>query len=302
MKILVKGTMAGLLLPSLLFAAERADPRLRSEPYDAKRVTTLYAKRGVTTHIQLENDEQIEYVSTGVGSDCTKSTDTWCVIAPLHGSQLFVKPKSEAAGSNNLAVATNRRAYSLRFVMVADEDDREPVYRLTYTYTRSKPVNTPPPTTEATQVEPALNVMPMALPLRSTAESVEERLQATPQVRNSNYTMKVGRHSGDIAPVLVFDDGRFTYFRYPNNRELPAVFQVGDDGQENVVNVHMETDPVTGRKDLLCADAVAKRFYLRRGQAVIGIWNESFDLDGVPPQNGTSIAGVERLLRTGSNP
>lgn len=302
MNVVVKGTVVGLCLPGLLLAADRADPRLRVEPYSAQRVTTLYAKRGVATHIQLEADEQIEYVSTGVGSDCAKATDTWCVIAPLRGSQLFVKPKSEASGSNNIAVATSRRAYSLRFVMVADEDEREPVYRLTFTYANPKPVSTPAPAREAAQREPERNAAPMVLPMPSAVESVEERLQATPQVRNANYTMKVGRRSDDIAPVLVFDDGRFTYFRYPNNREVPAVFQVGDDGQENVVNVHMETDPITGRKDLLCADVVAKRFYLRRGQAVIGIWNESFDLDGVPPQNGTSIAGVERVLRVGSNP
>lgn len=296
MERLLKSFAMLTLLPCCVIAADRNDPRLRTELYSPQQVTTLYAKRGVTTHIQLGDDEQIEYVSTGVGADCKSTTDTWCVIAPSHGNQLFVKPKSSASGSNNIAVATNRRAYSLRFLMVADDDAREPVYRLTYRFQVSKPEQVESSgSIPSSQVSASLDQT--LLPTPSSAETVKERLKATPQVVNADYSMKAGKHSEDIAPSLVFDDGRFTYFKYPNNREVPAIFQVSDNGQEQVVNAHMEIDPVTGRKDLLCVDVVAKRFYLRRGQAVVGIWNESFDIDGVPPLGGTTVAGVERVLR-----
>jgi type IV secretion system protein VirB9 len=30
---------------------------------------------------------------------------------------------------------------------------------------------------------------------------------------------------------------------------------------------------------------------------VVGIWNEAFDPDGVPPAQGTTVNGVERDLR-----
>ena len=36
--------------------------------------------------------------------------------------------------------------------------------------------------------------------------------------------------SEDIVPSLIFDDGRFTYLRFANNREVPAVFHVLGDG------------------------------------------------------------------------
>jgi type IV secretion system protein VirB9 len=109
---------------------------------------------------------------------------------------------------------------------------------------------------------------------------------------NGNYSIAVGKHAGDIIPTLVFDDGRFTYFKFPNNREVPAVFHVDSEGQESVVNARMEGD-------LLVADRISHKFYLRRGKAVVGVFNEAFDLDGIPPANGTTVSGVARVYREG---
>jgi len=36
---------------------------------------------------------------------------------------------------------------------------------------------------------------------------------------------------------------------------------------------------------------------LRAGSAVVGIWNEAFDPDGVPPDGGTTVPGVRRALK-----
>ncbi len=91
-------------------------------------------------------------------------------------------------------------------------------------------------------------------------------------------------------PTLVFDDGRFTYFRFPGNREVPAVFHVLGDGSETLVNARMEDD-------LLVVDRVSRRLMLRAGSAVVGVWNEAFDLDGKPPSDGTTVPGVQRLLK-----
>ena len=110
---------------------------------------------------------------------------------------------------------------------------------------------------------------------------------------NADYSISEGAGSEDIVPSLVFDDGRFTYFRFANNREVPAVFHVQGDGSEALVNVRMEGD-------LLVVDRVSRRLMLRAGQAVVGVWNEAFDPDGVPPTNGTTVPGVERT-RIGSH-
>ena len=39
---------------------------------------------------------------------------------------------------------------------------------------------------------------------------------------------------------------------------------------------------------------------LRAGAAVVGVWNDAFDLDGVPPVAGTTVPGVQRVIRSGS--
>ena len=98
----------------------------------------------------------------------------------------------------------------------------------------------------------------------------------------------------DIVPTLVFDDGRFTYLRFPGNREIPAVFHVLGDGGETLVNARMEDD-------LLVVDRVSRRLMLRAGSAVVGLWNEAFDLDGKPPGDGTTVPGVQRALRADSS-
>jgi type IV secretion system protein VirB9 len=129
----------------------------------------------------------------------------------------------------------------------------------------------------------------------STREIVAERLQAKPQIMNTHYSLAEGAGSADIVPTLVFDDGRFTYLRFPGNREVPAVFHVLGDGSETMVNTRMEDD-------LLVVDRVSRRLMLRAGSAVVGLWNDAFDLDGVPPLEGTTASGVQRILKANSTP
>ena len=116
-------------------------------------------------------------------------------------------------------------------------------------------------------------------------------MRLEPKVRNKSYSVAVGKDSEDIVPVMVFDDGTQTYFSFPNNRPIPTVFQTSPDQSEEMVNVRMQGD-------LLVADRVARRFVLRLGGSVIAIINEAFDLDGVPPVDGTTVPGVARVLRT----
>jgi type IV secretion system protein VirB9 len=271
------------LLVSRLDAAP-ADPRVRDVIYDEKSVVTVYVRRGVPTHVVLDPMEQIQFVGTGYGSDCKQPDDTWCIVASRGGTQFFVKPKSGASGANGVAISTNRRAYSLRFVVLADADPRDATYRLTYRYPPTAPA------TSGSNEAPLATVPQVLLEGPTSSEILRDRLHQAPAVMNGEYSMSIGKASGDIAPTLVWDDGRFTYFEFPNNRVVPAVFEVGPDGHESVVNVRMEND-------LLVADRVAKRFALRLDRAIVGIFNDAFDLDGVPPSNGTTVPGVERVLR-----
>jgi len=269
-----------------------ADPRLREVLYDPRAVVTVPVKRGVVTLVVLDADESITEVAAGLGGDCAKTEAAWCVAAQPGGRNLFVKAKSSASAPNNLAVVTDRRTHSFRFVVLADNDTKAPVYRLVV---KAPAVRSAPQTRLALRDAAPLMALPAMPPPPSPREVIAERLQAKAQVRNTNYSIAEGSGSEDIVPTLVFDDGRFTYFRFPGNREVPAVFHVLGDGSETLVNARMEDD-------LLVVDRVSRRLMLRLGSAVVGVWNEAFDLDGVPPGDGTTVPGVQRTYKAEANP
>ncbi|MCW5660115.1 MAG: TrbG/VirB9 family P-type conjugative transfer protein [Burkholderiaceae bacterium] len=262
------------------------DPRLREVIYDPRAVVTVPVKRGVVSLIVLDPDETITEVAAGLGGDCTKPEAAWCIAAQSGGRNLFVKAKSSAGAPNNLAVATDRRTHAFRFVVLPDGDARQPVYRLVVRAPAPPPAVLKP----TVRAEPPTAAMPAVPPPPPPQEIVAQRLQAKPQVLNTDYSIAEGDASQDIVPTMVYDDGRFTYFRFPGNREVPAVFHVLGDGSETLVNARMEDD-------LLVVDRVSRRLMLRSGSAAVGVWNEAFDLDGVPPAGGTTVTGVQRLLK-----
>ncbi|HAX22021.1 MAG TPA: type IV secretion system protein VirB9 [Hydrogenophaga sp.] len=277
---------------SNLFAqtpAKPTDSRLRDVVYDPLAVVTVPVKRGMVTLVVFDPDEVITEVAVGQGGDCSKAEAVWCVAAQPGGRTLFVKAKSGADAPNNLAVVTDRRTHALRFVVLPDGDRQQPVYRLSVKAPRqSKPASGLTPQDLA-----ALAALPPIPSPPTPQQLVAERLQAKPTVMNTQYSLSEGDGSQDIVPTLVYDDGRFTYLRFPGNREVPAVFHVLGDGSETLVNARMEDDQ-------LVVDRVSRRLMLRAGTAVVGIWNEAFDLEGSPAEGATTVPGVQRMLKAGN--
>ena len=258
-----------------------SDPRIRYVTYSPDKIVSVPVRRGMVTHIVLAQDEAIvNQPAMGKGSDCARETDTWCVIAS--GRDIFIKPKTGAT-TNNMVLVTSQRRHAFDFSVIADTAVAKPVMRLSMVL----PPPALPPVLLARSAPPLATLAPSPM---SAREQIENRMRAEPQVRNTNYSVSVGASSEDIVPVMVFDDGTQTYFSFPNNRPLPTVFQTAPDQSEEMVNVRMQDD-------MLVADRVARRFVLRLGESVISIINEDFDLDGVPPVNGTTAPGVARVLR-----
>jgi len=276
--------LCGALFPAAV-SAESPDPRLREIWYDPQAVVTVPVKRGIVTDIVLDAGEAITDVASGLGGDCSKPEASWCIAAQPGGRHIFVKPKSTAAAANNLAVVTDKRTHSFRLEVLADGDLRAPVYRLSVRSAAPRAVVAPPP--------PLFAPSPLALEAipPSPAAVIAGRLLAAPTVVNTNYSLAEGVGSHDIVPSLIFDDGRFTYLRFAHNREVPAVFHVLGDGSEALVNVRMEDD-------LLVVDRISRQLTLRAGSAVVGVWNEAFDPDGVAPKEGTTVSGVARSVKS----
>jgi type IV secretion system protein VirB9 len=242
-----------------------SDPRVRHVSYRPDEVVRIDAQRGFATHIALDPHEHILVVAPG-------DRDGWQVVASKGDHDVYLKPQL-AAHDSNLEIRTDRRSYSFDLVVlplrVRFGNDEE-MYRVTFTYPDEMQTKT------QADAEQAL---------------VQARLSQPPVLRNARYSMQVMQHSDDIAPTAAWDDGRFTYIRIPNNRRIPAIFQVAEDDTESVVDRHMDGE-------LVVVHEVAKRFVLRLGDEVVGLWNDAYDMDGVPSKDGTTVSGVKRVLRS----
>lgn len=244
-----------------------SDSRVRRVLYEPDEVVRIETQRGFATHIALEPAEHIEVVAPG-------DRDGWQIVAQKGDHDVYLKPQL-AAHDSNLEVRTDRRSYSFDLVVLplaAKFDNDDVMYRVTFGYLPSAD------DVRKTQAEAA-------------AQTVKARLAATPVVRNSAYSMQVMPKSDDIAPTAAWDDGRFTYIRIPNNRRIPAVFRVADNHDESVIDRHMDGDTIVVHE-------IAKRFVLRLGDEVVGLWNDAYDVDGLPPKDGTTVSGVKRVLRS----
>jgi type IV secretion system protein VirB9 len=241
------------------------DSRVRQIVYAPDAVVRIRAQRGFATHIALDPHEQIQVVAPG-------DRDGWQVIANRGDHDVYLKPQLTAHNSN-LEIRTDRHSYSFDLVVLplkAKFGNGDEMYRVTFVY---------PDEAKARGYAD------------TDAQLVAQRLGQPPVVRNTRYSMQVMLHSDDIAPTAAWDDGRFTYICIPNNRRIPAIFRVADDGTESVVDRHMEGDAIVVHE-------VAKRFVLRLGDEVVGIWNDAYDMDGVPARDGTTVTGVKRVLRS----
>jgi type IV secretion system protein VirB9 len=281
------------------FAAELPEPgsrdqRVRYVTYKQDEVTTIHVSRGVITRIVLGEDEKIIIAATGFQGDCAKQEAEWCIRADVGTNHVWVKPKDHAT-HNNLEIRTDKRDYSLEFQVLADhkparsrkpsdgQGSEEAMYRVIFRH----PLPLPNP-----QNVMAMNAaMDHSKQAREEQQTLADRLASfTPEPKNWAYSMEVVSGSDEIAPALVFDDGRFTYFSFPPNRDIPAIFYLSPVGEETRLNVHME-------KEFAVVERMGRRFVLRLGQAVVGVWNEAYERDGIPPANGVTVSGVSRVLR-----
>ena len=270
------------------------DQRVRYVTYKQDDVTIIHVSRGVITRIVLGEDEKIIIAASGFQGECAKPEAEWCIRADVGTNQVWVKPKDQAT-HNNVEIRTDRRDYSLEFQVLADHklgrsrelSDGQGLEEAMYCVIFRHPLPLPNP-----QSVMALTAgLDQAKQVRDDQQAVADRLASfTPEPKNWAYSMDVLPGSDEITPALVFDDGRFTYFSFPPNRDLPAIFYFSPVGEETRLNVHME-------KEFAVVGRMGPRFVLRLGQAVVGVWNDAYEMTGVPPANGVTVSGVSRVLR-----
>ncbi|WP_312572970.1 TrbG/VirB9 family P-type conjugative transfer protein, partial [Brevundimonas sp.] len=110
--------------------------------------------------------------------------------------------------------------------------------------------------------------------------------------RNLDYSVQ---GATDLQPSEVSDNGRFTVLRFPGNQPIPAIFSVSPQGEEALI-------PFDVRGEFVVIHAVTSGLRLRRGRAVLCIFNEGYDPRGRATGTGTASPHVDRNLGQGARP
>ncbi|MDK4680020.1 P-type conjugative transfer protein VirB9 [Kingella negevensis] len=260
--------MAAIVLPFSVQAANipkgsPKDKRIQTAVYTPDDVFVVRTKVGVATVIQLENDERIigESSAMGIGH-----AEAWKMTA--RGNNIFFKPTAEHPDTN-LLITTNKRTYA--FDLKSTNGTPTPTYILRFNY----------PDTAFAQRRAA------AQKRIQSAEVFGQAQSAPPLNTNTNYW---GRGNKHLTPTHIYDNGRFTYFRFNNGRDLPTIYKVLDDGSEVLLNTHMDGDTVVVHE-------TAQQFVLRLNKQVLGIENRGFNSNGQFNQTGTDDNSSVRLLK-----
>lgn len=251
----------------------RLDGRIKHVIYKKNDVVRIDAFVGIGTQIILGEDEEITDYASGF-------SEGWDFVK--RGNTFYLKPKSLNADTN-LHIVTNKRPYAFELRLNKDWMQKGKGRNLPYDPKMAFRIEFVYPGDDAKKLSKDL-----------AEREIRNRLNAANMPRNWNYTMHVGEASREIAPTMAYDDGRFTYLKFPNNREIPAMFLVSADKSESLVNTHVIDDTVVIQR-------VGKEFVMRLGNAVIGLYNESYDPDGLPPENGMTAKGLKRVIKRGKN-
>lgn len=236
------------------------DSRVRTVAYRPNDVVAIEGRYGFLTMIELSEDERIENVAIG-------DSLAWQVVPSRSAHMLFLKPVEQNAATN-LAVVTNRRTYafSLSARPVTRNRSGAPVrdglYRVIFRY----------PEEEARQAELAAARARVEALARDREATAIRAASTTPTAWNMHYRMHGDRGA---RPKIALDDGRFTYFQFAANAEIPAVFAIEEDGAETLVNYVVKGPYVV-------VERLAPAWRLRAGENTARISNPRWRRDTAP--------------------
>ena len=162
----------------------------------------------------------------------------WQITPNRAATILFLKPLQRHAATN-MNVVTNHRVYSFQLSAVTPASAADPniLYRVSFRY-----------------------------PAEASVEAA-----APPPAPSYNFHYAT-TGATQVTPTRVFDDGQSTYFEFPPNADVPAIF-VLDGDQEEVANAQ-------ARGDFIVVDRLAAAFALRLGHRRAVVQNQHMSAAG----------------------
>lgn len=212
------------------------DSRIKTFVYNENDVFHVVVHYGYQSSIEFAKNEEIEATSLG-------NSYAWKYSAV--GRRLFLTAL-EGAAHTNMTVITNKHTYQfdLESRDPSNGVDDELVYVVRFFYP-DKNFNKPAPKVD-------------------TKKFLPERVIAEKRY-NFNYSLT---GPDNIAPIKVFDDGKYTYLKFKNhNANIPHILIVSDDGVE--VN-----SPYSREGEYIVIKTVVKKIALRLQNDLVYIYND----------------------------
>lgn len=230
---------AGLLPSSPAQAAKFPNPlitdnRVKQVAYDANQVYEVVGTYGFQTSIEFAPDEKVEVVTLG-------DSIAWQTVP--YRNRLFLKPV-EPNAETNLTVITDKRTYYFKLMSGKGRASQTFLVRFVY---------------------------PEALQRVATsgARGADGAAKAsTVDLSRMNIDYSTSGETAAIQLRRAFDDGQFTYLQFDKDAEIPAVYTVGPDGTESIVNTRREGG-------YLVVERTARQFTLRNGEAYLCVQNNA---------------------------
>lgn len=252
---------AGMSLPSYSASTpvgSSSDNRVKTVVYNENDVVSLRGHYGYQTTVSFATYERIQNISIG-------DSIAWQVVPNKAGNIMFLKPVEDNA-TTNMTVITDRRIYNFELTSGSAYSPRDPnlTYMMKFLYPNDDVLSFNYEDSDGASWNQRAPQGPFSASTK--IDSVGLRAQGTPRDLNFDYSFK---GEEDLAPSIVFDNGEFTYFKFRDMSDLPAVFEVDRERNESVVNYHLEDG-------YMIVESVGRQFTLRHGDDEACVFNETF--------------------------
>lgn len=236
------------------------DSRVKTVVYNENDVVSLRGHYGYQTTISFGSFEKIQNISIG-------DSVAWQVVPNKVGNILFVKPVEERA-TTNMTVITDRRIYTFELTagLASSARDSNITYMLKFKYPQDSVLDF---TGSQVEIFDSAALLNASRPYAPKSKIASSGISAVGAPRDLNFDYSYKGEDG-LAPSTVFDNGEFTYFKFRDTTDLPAVFEVDKDRNESVINYHLEDG-------YMVVEGVGRQFTLRHGEDEACVFNDSFN-------------------------